>query len=538
MLNKRNLSINRHTCLRKHAAAAAHSVALRTSGRCIVLLAVLCAHLSWAQASVPGIGVSQVVALGPNEGHPRAGVILAPDGKLYGTTDCQRDKSRNIVAGGTVYQVDPLNKTIAHMHDFSLLDSKLHNADGVCPLAPLSVGADGLLYGTASLGGSVGGGVLFRFRPGDSTTFTVLHHFGTAEHQSDGANPLGGVASDGYGAFYGATHSGVIYRWDGSSVTPVHAFEPLKADRTNFGGSTPYGSPVFGPGGRLYGATFYGGKNGRGTVYSLDPATKDFQVIHDFEPYTFTGNGDNTPLQSIFVASDGALYGANEFGGASGNGLVWKVSGGVFSILHEFSSYASTPRFSNWDGGQPLSTLAEGPDGMIYGTTFYGGANSVGTIFRIAKDGSGFESLFSFRSGIEPFGTYPYTGLTPMPDGSMIGTTFGSPVVYRLTTPPSVSIVPALVTGTRTGRGIVSSSASAVVFNGLQPFSYAWSVDVGAFQIHTPGAQTTAISAGVAACDSLAGTLSITVTDALGRIARSSTAITFRALKPPGGTCD
>jgi uncharacterized repeat protein (TIGR03803 family) len=541
MLNRRHLSTNRYVCPRKHTAAAPHSTAfpaLRSSGRWIILVAILCARSSWAQANVPGIGVTQVVALGPNEGHPRAGLILTPDGKLYGTTDCQRDKSRNIVAGGTVYQVDPLNKTIAHMHDFSLLDNKLHNADGVCPLAPLSIGADGLLYGTASLGGSVGGGVLFRFKPGDNTTFTVLHHFGTSEHQSDGANPLGGVASDGHGAYYGATHSGVIYRWDGSSVTPVHAFDPLKSDRTNFGGSTPYGSPVFGADGKLYGSTFYGGKNGRGTVYSMDPATKNFQVIHDFEPYTFTGNGDNTPLQSLFLASDGALYGANEFGGASGNGLLWKVSGGVFSTLHEFSSYLSNPRFSNWDGGQPLSTLAEGADDMIYGTTFYGGANSVGTIFRITKDGTGFESLFSFQPGSDPGGTYPYTGLTRMPNGSMVGTTYGSPVVYRLTTPPSLSIVPAPITGIRTGRGIVSSTANAVVISGLAPFSYAWSADVGAFLIHTPGAQTTEVSAAVAACDALGGTLSVTVTDALGRSARASTAITFRALKPPNGTCD
>jgi hypothetical protein len=126
-----------------------------------------------------------------------------------------------------------------------------------------------------------------------------------------------------------------------------------------------------------------------------------------------------------------------------------------------------------------------------------------------------------------------------MPDGSLIGTTFllGS-AVYRLTLPPVVSVMPAPIRATRTGRGIVLSTANAVVMYGQAPFSYAWSIDVGAFTIHTPGAQTTAVSAAVAACDFLQGILSVTVTDALGRTASASTAVTFNALKPPGGHCD
>src|ERR1700751_2622594 len=92
-----------------------------------IVLAGLCAGSpSPLEADVPGIDVSQVHAFEANEGRPRAGVILAPDGKLYGTTDCKKDSSKNIVFGGTVYQIDPLSKQLVHMHDFSLLDNNRH----------------------------------------------------------------------------------------------------------------------------------------------------------------------------------------------------------------------------------------------------------------------------------------------------------------------------------------------------------------------------------------------------------------------------
>jgi uncharacterized repeat protein (TIGR03803 family) len=245
---------------------------------------------------------------------------------------------------------------------------------------------------------------------------------------------------------------------------------------------------VFGADGKLYGMTIYGGRNGRGTVYSLDPASKEFRAIYDFAPDPISAT-DNAPLQSLFLASNGTLYGTNEYGGPNGTGFVFKVVGNEVTILHEFGikSADAIPRFSNGDGSLPLSTLTEGADGMIYGTTYYGGANGAGTIFRIAKDGTRFESLYSFLPGHDPMGTgsYPATGLVRMLDGSMVGTTFlggiGYGVVYRLTLPPSVTIHPDPITAIRMGRGILSRRASGVVLYGQAPYSYSWSIDSGAF---------------------------------------------------------
>jgi uncharacterized repeat protein (TIGR03803 family) len=495
--------------------------------RMILLTALYVCSSTVIRADLPGIQIDTVHGFQVNEGRSRASLILAPDGKLYGTTDCKKDRKTNrIVFGGIVYQLDPSTWALERMYPFSLPDNLGRNADGACPIATLSIGADGLLYGTTEFGGLAGSGTLFRFDPA-SRTFTVLHNFGTGGDQLAGAHPLGAAVPDGHGNLYGATHSGVIYKWDGSSIAIVYGFK----------GVSLYGSPIFGADGKLYGSTYNGGANNRGIVYSLDPATGNLRDIFDFQDYTFAGNGDNTPVQSLFLASNGDLYGTTEFGGLSGNGLMWKVSGGVFAVLHNFSSYG--PGFTNGDGGQPTSTLTEGADGMIYGTTFYGGAYGAGTIFRIGKDSTVLESMYSFDPAHDPvLGGHPYSGLTPMPDGSMIGTTWLPGAVYRVTLPLSVSIRPAPITATRIGRGIVSAAATAVPLNGEAPFSYSWSVDVGTFTIHTPGDQTTTVSAALAACDSAEGTLSVTVTDALGRTANASTSVTFSVRKPPGGFCD
>ena len=369
------------------------------------------------------VAVTNIHTFSASEGHPRAGLILGTGGNLYGTTWGTFNPPK---VGGTVYRIDPSTNLFAIMHAFSPLGANGRNTDGFNPAAPLTFGHDGLLYGTTQLGGSSGVGVLFRIDPVDPFTFNPLYNFGSQPRFSDGAIPTGAAVSDGHGNYYGATKSGgtneagVIYKWDGSSIRAVHAFKPPKD------GGNPYGSPVFGVDGKLYGMTVFGG-TGAGTVYSLDPVTHEFRVIYNFAPHTFGGNTDNTPFQTLFLASDGALYGTDEFGVGEqyGTGLVFKVERTV-TIVHEFGDFSDPkiPRFSNADGSLPLSTPCEGADGMIYGTTFYGGAFGVGTIFRLAKDGTHFDSLYSFGDRPEETGSYPYTGLVRMHDGSMVGTTY------------------------------------------------------------------------------------------------------------------
>jgi len=87
-------------------------------------------------------------------------------------------------------------------------------------------------------------------------------------------------------------------------------------------------------------------------------------------------------------------------------------------------------------GAQPDAGLTLGADGYFYGVTVQGGNHNLGTVYRVASDGS-FTNLYSFTGGAD--GDAPFAPLTQAADGSFYGTTsdggtFGQGTVFRITT--------------------------------------------------------------------------------------------------------
>jgi uncharacterized repeat protein (TIGR03803 family) len=99
--------------------------------------------------------------------------------------------------------------------------------------------------------------------------------------------------------------------------------------------------------------------------------------------YEFTGspNGD-TPYGTLI--SDGTfLYGMTAFGGSNDSGMIFKIlpDGSGFLKLHDFTGLP--------DGAWATASLVtEGT--FLYGMTASGGANNLGTIFKIKTDGTGY----------------------------------------------------------------------------------------------------------------------------------------------------
>ena len=92
---------------------------------------------------------------------PSSGVVLGPDGVLYGATKAGGNRGCSC---GTVFSLtppavpgEPMTETI--LHSFYLVN------DGFAPAGNLVVGPDGVLYGTTQMGGANGRGIVFELTP-------------------------------------------------------------------------------------------------------------------------------------------------------------------------------------------------------------------------------------------------------------------------------------------------------------------------------------------------------------------------------------
>ena len=89
---------------------------------------------------------------GSNGANPRDGLVLGPDGALYGTTDNAGPSNK-----GTVFRVGQDGTGFESAVSFD-------GANGATPVSELIRGIDGALYGTTIDAGPAGGGVAFRLR--------------------------------------------------------------------------------------------------------------------------------------------------------------------------------------------------------------------------------------------------------------------------------------------------------------------------------------------------------------------------------------
>ncbi len=105
---------------------------------------------------------------------------------------------------------------------------------------------------------------------------------------------------------------------------------------------------------------------------------------------------------------------------------------GLISLpAHGQLQYEKLKSFDGFtDGAWPLARLLEGSDGSLYGTSWFGGTNSVGTVFKLNRDGSGFTALYHF-GGSPGDGKYPKSGLIEGGDGTLYGVTDGGGFTNR-----------------------------------------------------------------------------------------------------------
>ncbi len=364
--------------------------------------------------SLPGIGGTT----------PKARVLLASDGVLYGTTS-----GGGTAGAGTLFKVRPDGTGFATLRSFGIAPE-----GGGVPTGDLIQGADGALYGITQQGGASARGAVFKIQL-DGSGYTVVRPF--AGGASDGMYPVGGVVQLADGTLCGTTRFGgpttvpggqgygTVFRVrpDGTSSATLAFFTAQALD-----GEAPLDRAIIASDGRLYGTTSASGAGNAGTAFGLNLDGTGFAVLHAF---TNAAGDGGTPSAGLIQGADGALYGTTQTGGAGTRGTVFKVQrdGTGYSVLRAFTG-------TGGDGALPRARLVQATNGTLYGTTFAGGTANRGTVFKLQPDGTGYGVLYSFNPAGAADGADPLAGLLVGPLGALYGTasssTSGGGVVYRI----------------------------------------------------------------------------------------------------------
>lgn len=202
-----------------------------------------------------------------------------------------------------------------------------------------------------------------------------------------------------------------------STASGAVTFESLYSfgHNTNDNGTGPVGL-IQGADGKLYGTTDAGGPKGHGTVFSIG-TNGGLATLAAFD-----GTNGDQAVGQLVQATNGIFYGATIYGGSGYSGYSGSGYGTVFQVTTngELTSLSSSFTNDGLHGYYPSAGLVQGTDGLLYGTTYYGGTNGgYGTIFAMTTGGA-INTLVSFDN---TDGNYPAAALMQSVDGNLYGTT-------------------------------------------------------------------------------------------------------------------
>jgi uncharacterized repeat protein (TIGR03803 family) len=221
-----------------------------------------------------------------------------------------------------------------------------------------------------------------------------------------GANPGAGLVQGTDGDFYGTTvygggyGEGVIFRMNAAGSNQLLYSFPAKT-------SQPGAQLTFGNDGNLYGTMRFGGVNGLGSVFN-----GVFSTIYSFAESSSDQSGE--PISPLIQGTDGYFYGTTRWGWNGGGSVFRVTTTGAFKLINSLDD--SLPGI----GWELIAPLVQGMDGNLYGTTFAGGTNGPGTVFKLTLSGA-LTPLYSFTGGLD--GGHPQAGLVLDKSGYLYGTT-------------------------------------------------------------------------------------------------------------------
>ena len=398
----------------------------------------------------------------PDGANPFGAVVLASDGKFYGTMNAGGQSLK-----GVMYSLAPSTVTFTRVFSFPTSPPVYKN---------LLSASDGNLYGTQVNQPGVGINTMFKLTTGGTFTNLPLTLSG-----SNSTPPFFVQGSDGslYGDIPGNLSGSLFKLTTAGSFTSLGTFTGTSGAVL---GQTP-GQVIQGSDGLIYGTTVSGGTGGgTGTVFKVTTGGTFTSLA------SFTGTSGavlgSAPQTALVQGADGNFYGTTNGGGSGGGfGTVFKVTpAGVFTTLVNFTGTSGAALGTN-----PNTNLLLASDGNFYGTTIVGGPSSSGTVYKIAANGT-FTSLLSFtgNGGLNP-GNQPTTNLIQGSDGNLYGTTSlggvnGQGTVYKVTTAGVLTTLAAFTGG---GGAAPGSGPQGTLKQGADGWLYGTTIGSGLYGMGT-----------------------------------------------------
>jgi uncharacterized repeat protein (TIGR03803 family) len=268
--------------------------------------------------------------------YPESALIEGSDGDFYGVT-----RAGGANGTGVIFRLSRDGTVFTKLHDFGPVtslatDSLIKNVGGASPIGTL-VEAGGYIWGTAAEGGAFGRGTIFRMTL-DGGVFEWVHEFTDVSASSpytntDGASPLAGLTVGGDGFIYGtaaiggAHGVGTLYSVELASkaFTVLHDFDSKE-------GATPSGALVVGLDSRLYGPTSGGGTDSGGsetnfgTIFAIERSGANPSAANFAKLYSFDGKDGSAPYGPLLQLDSATFVGIAAAGGKCSQGTLFQLS--------------------------------------------------------------------------------------------------------------------------------------------------------------------------------------------------------------------
>jgi hypothetical protein len=432
-----------------------------------IQLLIIAAGVACAQSSAPSLTVLHSFTGQNGDGEYPYTVVIGPHGALYGTT-ASGGISVGILTGGTVFELNPPSPAGGQWTE-TIIHSFKGGSDGLEPNAGLVMGPNGSLYGTTYGGGGgtssgcqiyTGCGTVFELTPpsapGRAWTESVIHSF---QGGADGGGPGAPVMFGPNGIIYGTTSGGLGPCTSSGGIpgcgtvfslqppaqaggawteTPLYHFTGRNGD-----GMWPFAGVVLGKNGALFGVTSEGGTAGTGTAFELKPPAAPGGSWTETILYTFTDqNGDGGFPNQLLAGANGVFYGTTAWGGSTGAGMVFEIQppaspGGIWKEIniHNFDNAT--------DGFLPQAAILTKNQTLIGGTDGGGPNGSGGVLYALHPPsvfgGSWTETVLYAFTGQVGSAYAPTAALTLSSSGVLYGPAGGGTsnfgTIFALTPP-------------------------------------------------------------------------------------------------------